>query len=332
MIKTGEILRKAREEKGFSLNEVALSLKISSRILKAIEDGDEAKLPAKTFLRGFVQSYAAYLRLDVDQVMTTFLEEVGSTTPKPLIKTNETQRSADGTESVSQEAQGRDHLAPINQKSNTKTILVIVIGIILVGLIVFTKRMIDKYTREAQVESPVTISEPLTDSSLLATSEVAEEEATNMSMAAEATPAPTVTPRVPVATATPVAVATPAASPSPTVVATPSPTPIPKPTPTQNSSPTPTASPSPTVTPTPEKPTMKSVELIIEALDNVVIEYSSNAGKQNTLKLNAEQMHTFKSKNGLKLSISNGGAVNLILNGRDLGIPGDLGKAISLSY
>jgi cytoskeleton protein RodZ len=79
-------------------------------------------------------------------------------------------------------------------------------------------------------------------------------------------------------------------------------------------------------------PTAKSIELIIEALDNVEIEYSSNNGKKSSLKLAAEQVHTFKSKNGLKLSISNGGAVNLILNGRDLGIPGNLGKSINLSY
>ncbi len=54
MKKTGEILEKAREEKGLSLHEIGLSLKISSKVLKAIEEGDEAHLPAKTFLRGFL--------------------------------------------------------------------------------------------------------------------------------------------------------------------------------------------------------------------------------------------------------------------------------------
>jgi cytoskeleton protein RodZ len=72
MKKTGEILRKAREEKGLSLNEIGLSLKISSKVLKAIEEGNERQLPAKTFLRGFVQSYANYLHLDTDKILEIF--------------------------------------------------------------------------------------------------------------------------------------------------------------------------------------------------------------------------------------------------------------------
>ncbi len=315
MIKTGEILRKAREEKGFSLNEVALSLKISSKILKAIEAGDETQLPAKTFLRGFVQSYSTYLRLDVENIMATFFEEVGSTRPKPLLKTIDSQPSISDRSSAGTQAQSKqDHLAPINQKSNTKTVIVIVTGAILVGLILFTKKMIDKYTKEAQVESPIAISEPLPETS------------------ASPIPSPTPSENMSVADAAP----TPSASVIPTEASTPSIIPKPSPSPSASPSVTPTPTPTPSLSPsptaTPEKSVAKSIELIIEALDAVDIEYSSNNGKKTNLKLNPEQVHTFKSKNGLKLSISNGGAVNLILNGRDLGIPGDLGKSINLSY
>ena len=64
MKKTGELLKKVREDKGLSLHEIGLSLKINAKILKQIEDGEKDNLPAKTFLRGFVQSYANYLKLD----------------------------------------------------------------------------------------------------------------------------------------------------------------------------------------------------------------------------------------------------------------------------
>ncbi len=47
MKKTGELLKTAREEKGLSLHEIGLSLKISSKVLKAIEEGDETQLPAR---------------------------------------------------------------------------------------------------------------------------------------------------------------------------------------------------------------------------------------------------------------------------------------------
>src|SRR3954468_17398638 len=85
MKRTGEILRKEREARGLSLHEIGLSLKINSKILKAIEDGDTTQLPAKTFLRGFVQSYAAYLKLNVEEVLRVFAEEMGSTRPQPIM-------------------------------------------------------------------------------------------------------------------------------------------------------------------------------------------------------------------------------------------------------
>jgi cytoskeleton protein RodZ len=46
----------------------------------------------------------------------------------------------------------------------------------------------------------------------------------------------------------------------------------------------------------------------------------------------ADQVHTFKNKSGLKLNISNGGAVNVILNGKDLGVPGEIKKPLKLTY
>jgi cytoskeleton protein RodZ len=378
MKKTGELLKKAREAKGLSLNEIGLSLKISSKTLKAIEDGDETSLPAKTFLRGFVQSYATYLRMDVEAVMASFYEEVGSTRPKPLMRTTSEEidpSTASGEKNAAVEdareshepaaenkipkktatsAKEQDHLAPINHKSNTKTIVIAVIGAVLLGFILFTKKMIDKYSKEAQVDDKVTVSEPLPSAS----PETGDENETNPnpneapdekldSKNSSEAPKPEPSPSVISSLAhikpspSPQPATTPSPSPTPKAVASPSPTPTPSQTPSPSPTPTPTPSPSVTATPTPtpspspsaeEKPVSKSIELIIEALDNVEIEYSSNTGKTSTLKLTAEQVHTFKSKNGLKLNISNGGAVNLILNGRDQGIPGDLGKPIKLSY
>jgi cytoskeleton protein RodZ len=76
----------------------------------------------------------------------------------------------------------------------------------------------------------------------------------------------------------------------------------------------------------------KPVEVIVEALDAVEVEITTKDGKSEKISLTAEQIHTFKSKNGLKLNISNGGAVNVIVNGKDLGIPGNLGKPVKLNY
>ena len=74
---TGELLKAERVKKDISIADVAGSLKLSSRIITAIESGDIADLPAKTFIRGFVKSYAQFLKLDSDLILRQFLEEMG---------------------------------------------------------------------------------------------------------------------------------------------------------------------------------------------------------------------------------------------------------------
>ncbi|WP_413576329.1 helix-turn-helix domain-containing protein [Bdellovibrio sp. HCB290] len=362
MKKTGEILKAAREEKGLSLNEVGLSLKISSKVLKAIEDGDENQLPAKTFLRGFVKSYATFLRLDADKILETFYEEMGSTRPQPYIRPSttpekETDSDAKMESSESKEAtvtpirktaptSSSNDYSPLNKKNNTRTIAVGVLLVVLAGLIIFTKKMIDKYSKEAEVptaevaemmegatpvDGDATIpSEPMSSSSSSPTPEASPlAQITKTDEKSEP-----ITKATPVASpkSTPSPVETPKTTPSPTAAVKSSPSPTASPAASATATAAATVTPAPTASATPSPTPAKPVELIVEALDTVEIEYSSPSGKPQKIKLSAEQVHTFKSKSGLKISFSNGGAVNLILNGKELGIPGDLGKPIKLSY
>ena len=173
----------------------------------------------------------------------------------------------------------------------------------LVGLIIFTKKMIDKYQKEGAV-SEVEVTDPLAASS---------ETSADVAPSAEAAAALTHT----------------SPSPAATVMSTPLSTPTPSFTPSPAATPTPTTTPSPSPSPSPAN---QPVEVIIEALDNVEIEYTTKNGKSEKIVLTAEQVHTFKSKTGLRLNINNGGAINVIVNGKDLGIPGNLGKPVKLNF
>lgn len=360
MKKTGEILKKTREEKGLSLHEVGLSLKISSKVLKAIEDGDDHNLPAKTFLRGFVQSYANFLHLNSEEVLKVFHEEMGSTKPKPYIRLTESEKPlaadelkpSENTEEATATASAivtpiqknpvsskNDGLRSLHEKKNTKTIAVTVLGFALIGLIVFTKKMIDKYSKEAEVPTaeveqtikgatPVAAEpEPAHNPLSGLTGNTGETSLSAPASTVALTKGPTVI------TAT---------NGTPTSVSTSTPTPSPAKTPntkTEEAAASETTASVPTTPPTaaakpPAKPeeSNKPVELIVEALDTVEIEYSAPNGKPQKIRLSAEQVHTFKSRSGLKIGFSNGGAVNLIHNGKEIGIPGDLGKPIKLSY
>lgn len=60
----GALLRAAREEKGVSVADVAQVIRFSPRQIDALEADDYAALPGATAVRGFVRSYAKFLKLD----------------------------------------------------------------------------------------------------------------------------------------------------------------------------------------------------------------------------------------------------------------------------
>ncbi len=57
----GSQFHEARVHRGVLIEDVAKTLKISSKILRAIEDGNRDELPQLVFLRGFVKSYGLFL-------------------------------------------------------------------------------------------------------------------------------------------------------------------------------------------------------------------------------------------------------------------------------
>ena len=65
----GEYLRREREMRGVSLEEISTATKISIRFLQAIEDEELSRLPGGIFTRSFVRTYARYLGLDEERVM-----------------------------------------------------------------------------------------------------------------------------------------------------------------------------------------------------------------------------------------------------------------------
>ncbi len=65
----GQLLRAEREKKNLSVEDVAYGLKISSRVLRALEAGDAASLPHAVYVRGFVSAYGKFLELDVQELL-----------------------------------------------------------------------------------------------------------------------------------------------------------------------------------------------------------------------------------------------------------------------
>ena len=69
----GTFLRQAREQRGVSLQELAVTTKISARVLEALERNDPSKLPGGIFSRSFVRAYARGVGLDPDVAAASFV-------------------------------------------------------------------------------------------------------------------------------------------------------------------------------------------------------------------------------------------------------------------
>jgi cytoskeleton protein RodZ len=65
----GERLRRERELREVSLEEISVATKISGRYLNALENEDWSKLPGGVFARGFVRSIGRYLGLDEESLL-----------------------------------------------------------------------------------------------------------------------------------------------------------------------------------------------------------------------------------------------------------------------
>jgi len=70
----GGVLRKIREMRRVSIEEMAEFTKITKRYLRAIEEENYQQLPAAVYLRGFIVQIAKKLRLPHEQVATSYLD------------------------------------------------------------------------------------------------------------------------------------------------------------------------------------------------------------------------------------------------------------------
>jgi cytoskeletal protein RodZ len=72
----GQKLKKARLEKGVSLEEVEAATKIRVRFLKALEEGDWSAFASPVYAQGFLKSYCRYLNLPLEPILSEYKREI----------------------------------------------------------------------------------------------------------------------------------------------------------------------------------------------------------------------------------------------------------------
>lgn len=73
----GDILRKERERQNLTVKDIERDTSIRGLYLSAIENGEYDLLPGEVYLKGFIRSYAEYLKLDGAALLQQYYAEKG---------------------------------------------------------------------------------------------------------------------------------------------------------------------------------------------------------------------------------------------------------------
>lgn len=132
----GEKLRQAREERGFSISEVAEQTRISALYLECIENDDYRTLPGGIFNKGFVKSFAKVVGIDEQEALQDYTQLI-STQGTPVAEEPKTYRSEVMTDDRS-------------SSSSLPTIIlaVVILGLMTAGILAFLNYYNNKGTGE----------------------------------------------------------------------------------------------------------------------------------------------------------------------------------------
>ena len=91
----GKVLSSRREKLGLTIKEVASRLNLQPEIITALETEDSSILPAPIYVRGYIRSYARILKLDEENLISSYNTNAGKA-PELLPEVKHTQvRSSD---------------------------------------------------------------------------------------------------------------------------------------------------------------------------------------------------------------------------------------------
>lgn len=89
LVELGVLLRGERVRCGYSVDEVASRLKITSRVVRSIEEGDLDGLPHAVYASGFIRAYATLVGVGEEEIRSALLELVPQDEPanQPIMVT-----------------------------------------------------------------------------------------------------------------------------------------------------------------------------------------------------------------------------------------------------
>jgi cytoskeleton protein RodZ len=289
----GEYLRREREMRGVSLDEISAATKISIRFLKAIEDEELASLPGGIFTRSFVRTYARYLGLDEERVLAD-CQLSGRQKPEVDIRRIPTNRAPRG-----------------GGASRTRIVALLVAFILLAlgyALFLYSRRMAEQQS-SAPLLVPAGAAAPATNPASSATPAPSQPSTPTQTAGNEAQPAPSTTTGASSAATAP---GTPPGGPSAPASAT------------NQANPAATPAASNGVAPNTD------LELQVAAAERVWVAIEADGKTVQQKVLNANEVENLKAHNSFDVTVGNAQGIVLTLNGETLKPLGRRGEVKSV--
>lgn len=292
----GTYLKRSREAKNVSIEQVAYATRISLKMLRALEEDDHSALPASTFVRGYLQAYAKYVRLDTQDLLLRYQHHL-ATVP-------DSKRGAI-----------RSHYLYVRERYQEKRRLVMVIALFALMLTVagayfFLKaqrekrkhlgKMVEIVQKSEEAKPTATLTSVATETATSVSKETAKAVNEKKPVEKLAEPEKAVTPP-PVAVVPPPAPAPAPAPPPPPVVETKAPVVVVE----------------PVVPATPAGQT-KNFNLLLRATEDVWFRYQTDSDEVKDLTLRAGKAMMLRADKVVKIFSGNLNAMKATLNGKEL--------------
>lgn len=162
----GERLRREREMRGVTLDEIAGTTKIGTRMLRALEQEEFERLPGGIFNKGFVRAYARYLGMNEEEAVTDYLRAAGDTTTDPRVIAEQNASRVDKARG------GADQSRHVGFPVIPVLVLLVVIAAAAGGWQIYRERQRERAARESASTSAAAAIEPAKPAISLSSSQV----------------------------------------------------------------------------------------------------------------------------------------------------------------
>jgi cytoskeleton protein RodZ len=288
----GAQLRQERERQGVSLEDISLSTKIGTRMLRALEEEHFDQLPGGIFNKGFIRAYARCLGMDEDQAVADYLTATGA---GPLAKKSENDDQAPILEPPPREANPADASLPWG--TFAVVLLIVALGFAAWG---FYSRESEKATRDS---APPAATPP------------------NPAPAAAAEPSPPPEQKPAESADSPRSTSKPLEPPvaPPAAESTPAEAPV-------------TTPPASTSQPPPSVPTNGTFLVVIKAREDSWLSVSVDGEIVTRTLMAAPAQKSIRAQKEIVIRAGNAGALDFEFNGKKLPTQGDYGEVRTLTF